>query len=74
MELVFKDVLKQVSKITKEKQTPWFNSSVEGDFYFVTVEIKQPNATPRVSTQEEKEFMKEKVEARCYFNTVKSNV
>ncbi len=35
LEMVFKETLKQVKKTTRGKQIPWFNSSVEGDFYFI---------------------------------------
>lgn len=34
LEMVFKDVIKNVKRATKGEQIPWVSSSVDGDFYF----------------------------------------
>ncbi len=39
LEMVFKDVIKQVKKETRGQQIPWVSSSVDGDFYFTKKEL-----------------------------------
>jgi hypothetical protein len=34
IELVFKEVRRNVQNDTKNEQTPWENTSLSGDFYF----------------------------------------
>jgi hypothetical protein len=34
VELVFKDVRRAVQSETQDRQTPWENTSLSGDFYF----------------------------------------
>ncbi|MCP5160745.1 MAG: SUMF1/EgtB/PvdO family nonheme iron enzyme [Hahellaceae bacterium] len=49
LELTFKEVVKGVKKVTQEKQVPWFNSSVSGDFYFKPATPAQaPVVTPTI--------------------------
>ncbi len=53
LEMVFKDVIKNVKRATRGQQIPWVSSSVDGDFYFSrkleTVADSSQKRTPAVS-------------------------
>ncbi|MEM7405295.1 MAG: caspase family protein [Pseudomonadota bacterium] len=49
-ERVFKEVRKEVSKVTRRKQIPWESSSLTGDFYFNTDAPASGTATSAVAS------------------------
>jgi hypothetical protein len=77
LELVFKDVLKKVRKMTHGQQTPWFTSSVEGDFYFsqatINSEIAIPSKPPKNVLKSNQHTIKLVIRSNVYHDKVKIN-
>lgn len=64
LEDVFKRVRVRVELVTQEKQTPWEESSLRGDFYFVAPNVAKSTGTA-MSTQMDKEAL--------FWNTIKGS-
>ena len=64
LEDVFKRVRVRVEQATQEKQTPWEESSLRGDFYFVAPNVAKSTGTA-MSTQMDKETL--------FWNTIKES-
>ncbi len=75
LEMVFKDVIKNVKIETKGQQIPWVSSSVDGDFYFsksVAMSSKSQQATQNFNPLKSSEMSQTKFEL-IFWETINKN-